>query len=311
MPSLAHNTSQRPAGKGGAPSVLSSYLRSTLRYPLMSREEEHRVATEYAATGDAKLAERLINANLRLVVKIVLEYRYDARTVMDLIQEGNIGLVHAVEKFDAQRGIKLGTYASWWIRAYILQFIMSNARLVKVGTTQGQRRLFFGMRKARSLLERSGSSVEAKAVAHAMNVPEAAVVEMEQRLAAREASLDAPSRDDSSRTLGESFGADPQWRPDTQCEESDLQHVLKAHLATFVGELEGRDLEIFHARMILDKPLTLESIAQRFGVSRERVRQLEERLKERLRKYLRERMGDSLPIAAPRARAPVNSSMSN
>ena len=211
----------------------------------MSREEEKSVATEFAQTGDRKLADRLINANLRLVVKIVLEYRCDARTLMDLIQEGNVGLVHAVEKFDAQRGIKLGTYASWWIRAYVLKFIMSDARLVKVGTTQHQRRLFFGLRKARALLERSGGPhVETKALALAMDVPETAVVEMEQRLSAREASLDAPAGDESSGTFGESFGADPQWQPDTLCEESDLRHVLKGHLETFAAELQGRDLEI-------------------------------------------------------------------
>lgn len=284
-----------------ARSPLSSYLRCTLRHPLMTREEEHRVATAFATTGDRRLADKLVNANLRLVVKIALEYRCDARTVMDLIQEGNVGLMHAVEKFDAQRGIKLGTYASWWIRAYILKFIMSNARLVKVGTTQDQRRLFFGLRKARAMLERAGGpAVEAKALALAMDVPETAVVEMEQRLSAREASLDAPSGDESSKTVGEAFGADPRWQPDTQCEESDLRHVLKGHLATFAAELNGRDMEVFHCRMVLETPLTLETIANKFGVSRERVRQIEERLKEKLRKHLRERMGDSLPVTAPR-----------
>jgi RNA polymerase sigma-32 factor len=264
----------------------------------MSREEEHEVATAFAATGDRRLAERLVNANLRLVVKIVLEYRVDARTLMDLIQEGNVGLMHAVEKFDARRGIKLGTYASWWIRAYVLKFIMSNARLVKVGTTQDQRRLFFGLRKARARLEKTGGSrVDAKALALAMGVPEGAVVEMEQRLASSEASLDAPIGDESG-TFGESFGADPQLQPDTQCEEWDLRNVMKAHVATFAADLRGRELEVFHGRMVMDTPLTLKTIADKFGVSRERVRQIVDRLKRNLRKHLRERMGDSLPVSA-------------
>ena len=216
-------TSAAAAGLETTPtdySTIGAYLHELRRYPLMTREEEHEVAVQFSKTAEQRLAARLITANLRLVVKIAQEYRRAHRNILDLIQEGNIGLIHAVQKYDPYRGVKLSSYASWWIRAYILKFILANWRLVKVGTTQAQRKLFFNLRKEREKLEKQGFEVEAKHLAAALDVTEQEVIEMERRLNASETSLDAPMRSDEQgdRTQGDFVRAAPSSRPDLQVE---------------------------------------------------------------------------------------------
>jgi RNA polymerase sigma-32 factor len=280
-------------------STIGAYLHELRRYPLMSREEEHDCAVRFCQTQDSSLAARLITANLRLVVKIAQEYRRAHRNVLDLIQEGNIGLIHAVQKYDPYRGVKLSSYASWWIRAYILKFILANWRLVKVGTTQAQRKLFFNLRKEREKLEKQGFQVEAKHLAAALDVTEQEVVEMERRLTASETSLDAPMRSDEQgeRTQGDFVRAAPTLRPDVQVESGEFGDILKRKLLAFGSTLRDRDLEIFRDRLLNDEPATLVQIAERFGVTRERVRQIEERLKKRLRQYLETELGDAVQIS--------------
>jgi len=279
-------------------STIGAYLHELRRYPLMTREEEHEVAVRYAQTAEQALAARLITANLRLVVKIAQEYRRAHRNILDLIQEGNIGLIHAVQKYDPYRGVKLSSYASWWIRAYILKFILANWRLVKVGTTQAQRKLFFNLRKEREKLEKQGFQVEAKHLAAALDVTEQEVIEMERRLNAAETSLDAPMRSDEQgdRTQGDFVRAAPTSRPDLQVEAGEFGAILKDKLHAFGATLRDRDLEIFRDRLLNDEPATLVQIAERFGVTRERVRQIEERLKKRLRQYLLSELGDGVQI---------------
>jgi RNA polymerase sigma-32 factor len=279
-------------------STIGAYLHELRRYPLMTREEEHDVAVRYAQTAEQALAARLITANLRLVVKIAQEYRRAHRNILDLIQEGNIGLIHAVQKYDPYRGVKLSSYASWWIRAYILKFILANWRLVKVGTTQAQRKLFFNLRKEREKLEKQGFQVEAKHLAAALDVTEQEVIEMERRLNAAETSLDAPMRSDEQgdRTQGDFVRAAPSSRPDLQVEAGEFGAILKDKLHEFGATLRDRDLEIFRDRLLNDEPATLVQIAERFGVTRERVRQIEERLKKRLRQYLMSELGDGVQI---------------
>lgn len=279
-------------------STIGAYLHELRRYPLMTREEEHEVAVQFSKSADPQLASRLITANLRLVVKIAQEYRRAHRNVLDLIQEGNIGLIHAVQKYDPYRGVKLSSYASWWIRAYILKFILANWRLVKVGTTQAQRKLFFNLRKEREKLEKQGQEVEAKHLAAALDVTEQEVIEMERRLNASETSLDAPMRSDEQgdRTQGDFVRATPVSRPDIQVEAGEFGGILKEKLEAFGATLRDRDLEIFRDRLLNDEPATLVQIAERFGVTRERVRQIEERLKKRLRQYLEGELGDAVQI---------------
>jgi len=279
-------------------STIGAYLHELRRHPLMTREEEHEVAVEFCKTANPALASRLITANLRLVVKIAQEYRRAHRNVLDLIQEGNIGLIHAVHKYDPYRGVKLSSYASWWIRAYILKFILANWRLVKVGTTQAQRKLFFNLRKEREKLEKQGYEVEAKYLAAALDVSEQEVVEMERRLNASETSLDAPMRSDEQgdRTQGDFVRAAPALRPDVQVEAGEFGSILSEKLHAFGATLRDRDLEIFRDRLLNEEPATLVQIAERFGVTRERVRQIEERLKRRLRQYLEGELGDAVQI---------------
>ena len=263
---------------------LSVYMQETRRFPLLTPEEEHALAVRLHEHADTDAARRMIEANLRLVVKIAYEYRRAHKNLLDLVQEGNIGLMQAVRKFDPYRGVKLSSYAAFWIRAYILKFILNNWRLVKIGTTQAQRKLFFNLRKEREKLEQLGYQPTTALLAEKLDVSEKDVVEMERRLAAPEASLDAPvsSDDEGSRTRLDYLPSDDA-RPDQAVAQGQFNELLKEKLETFAKGLEGREQTIFRERWLTDSPLTLQEIGDRYGVSRERARQLEKRLLGRLR----------------------------
>ncbi|HET9010786.1 MAG TPA: RNA polymerase factor sigma-32 [Gemmatimonadaceae bacterium] len=283
-------------------SSLAVYLRSLRAHPVLSREEEHELAVSYVQTHELAPARKLITANLRLVVKIAQEYRRAHRNLLDLIQEGNVGLIQAVQRYDPFRGVKLSTYAAWWIRAYILKFILANWRIVRIGTTQAQRRLFFNLRRERERMERMGVDTDSKRLADALDVSETDVVEMERRLAASETSLDAPVRSESlpGRTHGDMVPASPSSRPDLQVENGEFQELLRAKLDAFGANLRDRELQIFRRRLLADQPTTLEQLGADHGVSRERARQIEERLKKKLRLFLETELGDSLgDVPAP------------
>ena len=275
---------------------MTAYLREIQRHPLLSPEETHALAAKFVTTQDPAIAARLVTANLRLVVKIAYEYRRAYKNIMDLVQEGNIGLMQAVKRYDPYRGVKLSSYAAWWIRAYILRFILNNWRLVKLGTTQAQRKLFFNLRKKRSELIAMGIDPSNAEIARQLNVPESDVAEMDVRLAQSEKSLDAPVGDADGRSISKvdmmpSVGAGPE----AQMADNELQALVKEKLAEFRGTLVGKekDLAIFDLRLVSDDPLTLQDLGDRFGISRERVRQLEQRLLGRLRDFLKREMGDA------------------
>jgi RNA polymerase sigma-32 factor len=280
----------------GAPSgALAAYLADVRRHAVMSRAEEHEVAVRFVETGDPTLGARLVHANLRLVLRLAFEYRVRRRNLVDLIQEGNLGLVHAVQRYDPHRGIKLATYAAWWIRAYMLKFIISNARLARIGTTQTQRKVFFGMGRTRARLAgRGGAEVAVGELAAALSVPEKEVEEMERRMASSEASLDAPIRDGDDRDRIDCIGADSPGA-ETQLENDEAKRLLKRELRAFARGLTGRDRVIFRRRLHCQSPETLACIAGEFGVSRERVRQIEACLKARLRKHLERSCKEVLP----------------
>jgi RNA polymerase sigma-32 factor len=279
---------------------LSAYLREIQRHPLLRPEETQALAERFLATQDAEMAARLVTANLRLVVKIAYEYRRAYRNIMDLIQEGNIGLMQAVKRYDPYRGVKLSSYAAWWIRAYILRFILNNWRLVKLGTTQAQRKLFFNLRKKRAELQALGIDPTDAEVAKQLNVPESEVTEMDARLQASERSLDAPIGDGEGRATSKIDTMPSHVEgPEALMADSELQGLLKEKLAAFRVTLAGKekDTAIFDERLVSDEPLTLQELGDRFGISRERVRQLEQRLLGRLREYLRDEMGDAVEVA--------------
>jgi RNA polymerase sigma-32 factor len=266
----------------------------------MTRAEELECATEYLVTRDPRLATRLVMANMRLVVTIAHGYRRADCDMLDLVQEGNLGLVQAVEHYDPKHEVRLCSYAAWWIRAYILKFVMDNWRLVKAGTTQAQRRLFFRLQKERSKLERNGEQVGTRQLAAALGVREKDVLQMMERFAGGEMSLDAPvrARDPETRAIGDSLGAAPALRPDARVEASQFAEILRGKLRTFGDDLRGREATIFRRRLLNDEPVTLAILAADFGVTRERTRQLEQRLKGRIRCYLKKELGDSLPLGA-------------
>src|SRR5581483_10381783 len=179
---------------------LQAYMAEVTRHPLLSREEEHALAVRYRETGDLSAAARVVASNLRLVVKLAYEYHRNPLSLLDLVQEGNIGLMQAVKKYDPNRGVKLSSYAAWWIRAYILRYIMDNWKIVKLGTTEAQRKLFFKLRQEQERLVAQGFEASPKLLAERLNVTEQDVVEMDQRLGHDELSLDAPLSEDSRET---------------------------------------------------------------------------------------------------------------
>jgi RNA polymerase sigma-32 factor len=278
---------------------LTAYMAEIRRYPLLSREEEHELAVEFSKTRDPKIARRLITANLRLVVKIAHEYRRAYRNLLDLVQEGNLGLLQAVQKYDPYRGVKLSSYAAWWIRAYMLKFILNNWRLVKIGTTQAQRKLFFNLSKEREKLEAAGFMPTSKLLAERLSVPEQEVADMQMRLAVSETSLDAPvGRDDEGgRSHIDMLESTAATRPDITAESEEIRALLRQKLEAFESTLKGREQTLFHDRLMADQPLTLQEVGERYGISRERARQIEARLLGRLKVYLKKELGDAVQVA--------------
>jgi RNA polymerase sigma-32 factor len=293
LPGLASGGPRSPGALVPA-DTLQRYLAEIRRIPVLSREEEHALAVRWHEHGDRQAAWRLVTANLRLVVMIAREYQRAAHNLLDLIQEGNVGLLEAVKNFDPYRGIRFPSYAVWWIRAYVIRYIMNNWRLVKVGTTQAQRKLFFNLQKERERLEREGFVASPKLIAQHLGVKEKDVVEMEQRLAARDLSVNAPLEDGEDATLLD-FLPGPAQTADAVADE-EYHRLVRQKAEEFKRTLKGKDLVIYERRLEAlmrdEDPVTLQEIGDQYGISRERVRQIEARLKKRLAAYLREQIPD-------------------
>jgi RNA polymerase sigma-32 factor len=286
--------------------ALQRYMAEVSRHPLLTREQEHELAVKFRETQDPRIAYRLVTANLRLVVKIAHEYRRAAFNVLDLIQEGNVGLMQAVQKYDPYRGVKLSSYAAWWIRAYILRYLMDNWRMVKLGTTQAQRKLFFNLRKEQEKLMAQGFEAAPRLLAERLDVTEQDVQEMDQRLANDEFSLDAPvpGADDSRQTYGDRIVETARPAEDRLADE-ELRRIFKEKLAEFGKQLtDPKDRFLYEHRLSVPdgaEPMTLQEVGNKFGFTRERARQLEARLTDRLREYLRHELPDfaELSVARP------------
>jgi RNA polymerase sigma-32 factor len=276
----------RSAGKALVPiDPLQRYLVEIRRFPLLSREEEHRLAVAYKEYRDVEAAYKLVTSNLRLVVMIAREYEKASRNLLDLIQEGNMGLMEAVKNFDPYREVRFPSYAAWWIRAYIIRYLMNNWRMVKIGTTQAQRKLFFNLEKEKEKLEAEGFVAGPKLLAQRLDVKEKDVVEMQQRLSQRDLSTDVPIGHDSDETLLH-FLPDGQATPEEHMAETEYRRLVEEKIRSFEAGLKDKDIVIFRQRLLAEEPLTLREIGEKYGISRERVRQIEERLKRRLKAYL-------------------------
>lgn len=269
---------------------LTVYLKEISRHKLLTIEEERELTAELLRTGDIEVARKLVLANLRLVVKIALEYKNASKNIMDLIQEGNIGLMKAVSKYDPAKGAKLSYYASWWIRSYILKYILDNFRLVKIGTTQEQKKLFYNLMREKQRLLSMGVNPDVKLLSENLGVSEKAVLEMDQRLGTygQEVSLDQPLDEDGGRQTLSDFIGDDQESLDSRLANLQNLEILREQLGEFVKGLKPRDQEIFKKRLLSEIPESLQSIADQYGVSRERIRQVEERLIEQLKIYMSE-----------------------
>ncbi len=272
--------------------ALHRYLQEISQYELLTREETDELAIKFKEEGDQDAAYRLVSSNLRLVVKVAMDFqKYWMQNFMDLIQEGNVGLVQATKKFDPYRGVKFSYYAAYWIRAYVLKFIMDNWRLVKIGTTQAQRKLFFSLNKERKLLEGQGFKAEPKLLAERLNVKEKEVIEMEQRMNNWDVSLESPVRSDSD---DEQKSFLPSNGPGI--ESTIAGKEVKVRLAELIDalrdKLNEKEQVILADRLLTDEPLTLQNIADKFNISRERVRQIEVNLLKKMKKYLEAEMPD-------------------
>ena len=278
---------------------LAAYMSEVRRHPLLTREEEHALAVRWVEDGDKEAAKKLATSNLRLVVKIANEYRRGYQNLLDLVQEGNLGLLKAVQKFDPYRGVKLSTYSGWWIRAYILKHILNNWRLVKIGTTQNQRKLFFNLRKQQEALAKAGVDATPERIAEALDVSPKEVVEMQKRMGAPDKSLNAPLRgdEDGGARTGIDMLEDAHEDVESSVGDQEFKSLLSTKLRRFGATLSGREAEIFSERLLSDEPVTLQHLGTRWGVSRERARQIEKRMVLRLRKFLTEELGDSVQIA--------------
>ncbi len=272
---------------------LSRYMSELRQYPPISREEEQALALRWREQRDPDAGRALVLANLRLVVKIAMEYRRAWANTLDLIQEGNVGLVQAVERFDPDAGAKLSTYAAYWIRAYILKYLIDNIRLVRVGSSRAQRKLFFRLGKERRELERQGFEVQPKLLAERLDVSEQDVIDMEQRLAGSDLSMDAPVKgDDGDGARYGDFVAAPQASVEQQVSDSDLRRTFLEHVDKFAEGLDERDRKIMNERVLAEEPRTLQEIGDELSLTRERIRQLEKGLVDRLREYLHENVVD-------------------
>ena len=282
---------------------LQRYLSEVSRYKLLTRDEERELAVKVREYGDRDAAYSLVTSNLRLVVKIALEFqRVWMQNLLDLIQEGNIGLMQAVKKFDPYKNVKFSYYASFWIKAYILKFIMDNWRLVKIGTTQGQRKLFFKLKKEKQKLIDQGFDPKPKLLSQRLGVSEREIIDMDQRLDGWDVSLDAPLKDDSDTERIDFLSTSAESAED-KVAKKEMDVLLHNKIDEFKKKLTPRELEIFDLRIFSDSPVTLQEIGDRYSISRERVRQVEKNVVKKMREFFKReivdfdayREGDSIP----------------
>ena len=255
--------------------TLQSYLSNIRQYKLLTRDEERELALRLRNNIDSQAMNVLVTSNLRLVVKIARDHqRLWMQNLMDLIQEGNIGLIKAVEKFDPDKNVKFSYYASFWIKAYIIKYLMDNFRLVKIGTTQGQRKLFFRLKKEKQKLRDMGFEPQPELISKRLGVSKKEVIEMDQRINARDVSLDAPLTDDTDTAKIEFIKASAE-SIEEKISKKEFKVILHRGIVEFRKEMNQRELDIFDQRIFAENPKTLAELGQKYGISRERIRQIQ------------------------------------
>lgn len=271
---------------------VQQYMGDIRTHRLVTREEERELAHRIQYYDDTEAFHKLVNANLRLVVKIALKFqRFWNRNLLDLIQEGNVGLIHAVRKYDPDRNVKFSYYASFWIKAYIMKYIQDNWRMVKVVTTEGQRKLFYRLKQERKKLSSQGIEPNISILSEKCGVKEQEIIEMDQRLQNWDLSLDAPVREDSDTDRIEMLRAD-ETSLEEQYSEKEADELISSKVNEFRRTICKREREILDLRIYSENPMTLQSLGDRLSLSRERVRQLEKHIMSELKQFLIHRISD-------------------
>ena len=271
---------------------LQLYLKEIARFPMLAPEEEYALAKRVQEDNDQDAAFKLVSSHLRLVVKIAMDFqRRWMQNGLDLIQEGNVGLLKAVTKFDPEKGIKFSYYAAFWIKAYILKYIMDNWRMVKIGTTQTQRKLFYNLNKERQRLQTLGFDPSTEALSERLGVSEAEIDEMDQRLSKNDMSLNTPLADDSDATKMDFL---PSLAPGVEesIANDQIVELPLNNIREIRSSLNEKEVAILDRRLLSDDPVTLREIGEEFGVTRERVRQIEARLMAKIREHLTDKVKD-------------------
>lgn len=291
---------QLPATSGQLASsdVLQAYLAETRKYALLSAEEERALAERYVADGDPLAAQALISANLRLVVKLAFQYHREWSSVLDLIQEGNVGLMEALKRFDPFRGVRFSSYAQYWIRAMILRFLMDNYRIVRLGTTRSGRKLFFQLQKERERLLEAGYVPSTLRIAENLDVPESEVILMDQQLSHPVRSIHAQVGKEDNRMLEETVSPEEQLGTDDAAAETEMGLQIQAELKAFrAGLKDKRERAIWDDRLTATDPASLSELGRRFEVSKERIRQVEARMRSDLKRQLEMSLGDAIDFS--------------
>ena len=267
---------------------LTQFLRKAESFPILTREEEIELFRKFQEEGDLDAARQLVSSHLKLVIKIAMDYRKAYYNLLDLIQEGNVGLMVAVKKFDPDKGARLSTYASWWIKSYILKYILDNFRLIKIGTTKAQRKLFYNLVEEKRRIEAMGFKPDNKYLSDKFNVSVQEIEEMNKRLSLPESSLDAPvSREPESATL-QDFISDDDVPIDEKLAKKELTDVFHEKFKEFASNLNERELKILEERLLAEIPRTLQNLADEYGITKERARQIESRIIDKLKKYFKD-----------------------
>jgi RNA polymerase sigma-32 factor len=279
------------AGDESSPAAIDAlhrYLAEIKMYPLLTPEQERELAVKYRETGDKRAAEQLVTSNLRFVVKVAAEYSKFGARMIDLIQEGNVGLMHAVREFNPYKGVRLITYAVWWIRGYIQEYLMKNYSQVRIGTTQAQKKLFYHLNKEKAKLDAMGIVPDVKLLSSRLGVSEDEVKEMQQRMSGRDLSIDAPvGDDDNGRRWVDSQADQSSIGVDETLAMSEEREIFRREIGKVVEKLNDKEKYLLQHRILGDPPQTLQEVGDHFGITRERARQLEERVVEKIKEHFK------------------------
>ena len=281
----------RQKGTLAPPDPFSAYLQEVKKYPILTEEEEKELAIRLKETGDVDAAYKLTTANLMLVVKIAMTFKREWQNLMDLVQEGNVGLMKAVKNFDPFRGVRLSAYASWWIKSYILKYILDNWRLVRVGTTNARRKLLFNLKKEKERLEREGFDPSTKLLAEHFGVDEGEIIDVEASIGAVDVSMDTPTRPDSPMTPAQSLSDGKSLEKGAEIDQ--FRKILQQKIEGFKSDLKPAEIEILEKRILSESPQSLQEIGDQRGVTREAIRQSEQRLLKKFRIYIEEEMPEA------------------